>query len=471
MPTPLIVTPSSSPSRNRSTADWVRSLPPELKESFLRRVAPTPTERGLLLYDWSFWGRPDQHEPPGRWNTWLILSGRGWGKSRTGAEWVRRQVEHGRCKRLALVARTAADVRDVVVEGESGILAISPPWNRPEWEPSKRRLTWPNGAIATTFSADEPDALRGPQHDGAWCDELAAWRYPEAFDMLQMGLRLGRRPRIVVTTTPRPVKLVKELLADPTTFRTRGSTYDNAGNLAATFLRQILRKYEGTRLGRQELHAEVLDDTPGALWKRDQLEALRLRFNKHPTEFLRVVVAVDPATSTGEGSNETGIVVVGLGLDGEGYVLEDASGTYSPAEWGARVVEVYRRWEADRVVAEANQGGNLVESNLRVAVLKDEAGRVLARGEHLPISMVHASKGKRARAEPVSALYEQGRVHHVGAFPELEDQLCGWNATSGEASPDRLDALVWGFTALMLGTLVHDTRDDDYLDLQDDRSF
>jgi len=359
-----------------------------------------------------------------------------------------------------------------MVEGESGMLAISPPWFRPKYEPSKRRLTWPNGAIATTFSADEPNALRGPQYDGAWTDELAAWRFDEdAWDNLQFGLRLGKNPRVIVTTTPRPTPLVRKLIADPRSQVVRGSTYDNAGNLAPRFLRKLLDRYEGSRLGRQEIHAELLDDTPGALWTRDQIEGLRLRFSKHPVEFLRVVVAVDPATSTNENSNETGIVVCGLGLDGPGYVLEDASGEYTPAEWGAKVLELVRRWQADRAVAEANQGGNLVESNLRVAVLKDEAGKVIAKGEHLPISLVHASKGKRARAEPVSALYEQGRIHHVGAFPELEDQLCGWNATSGEESPDRLDALVWGFTDLMLGDLSEEAVDDNFFDLGDDRRF
>lgn len=468
----MIATPSLPPPQRRSRADWVRSLPPTQRAAEIRRLAPTVQEQAALLYLWTYWGRPQQFAPSGDWDTWLALAGRGWGKSRVGAEWVRNEVESGACKRLALVARTAADVRDVMVEGESGILAISPPWFRPIYEPSKRRLTWPNGAIATTFSADEPNALRGPQYDGAWCDELAAWRFDEdAWDNLQFGLRLGKNPRVIVTTTPRPTLLVRKLIADARTRVVRGSTYDNAGNLAPRFLRKLLDRYEGTRLGRQEIHAELLEDTPGALWQRDAIEALRLRFGKHPSEFLRVLVAIDPATSTNENSNETGIVVCGLGLDGMGYVLEDASGEYTPAEWGAKALELVRRWQADRVVAEANQGGNLVSSNLRVAVLKDESGKVIARGENLPISLVHASKGKRARAEPVSALYEQQRIWHVGAFPELEDQLCGWSATSGDESPDRLDALVWGFTELMLGDLAEDSSTDDFFDLGDDRQF
>lgn len=468
--TQLLSLPQRPP---RSRADWVKTLPPAQRKAYLARIAPTQREQATLLYQWkNFWARPEQLAPPGDWDTWLILAGRGFGKTRTGAEWVREEVAAG-ARRFALVARTAADARDVMVEGESGILAISPSWNKPKYEPSKRRLTWPNGAIATTFSADEPNLLRGPQFDRAWGDETAAWRFGEdAWDNLQFGLRLGKNPKVIVTTTPRPTPLMRSLLKDPRTRTTRGSTYDNAGNLAPRFLRKLLSKYEGTRIGRQEIHAELLEDTPGALWQRDAIEALRLRFSRHPVEFLRVVVAVDPATTSGEDSAETGILVVALGLDGLGYVLEDASGQYSPAEWGAKVLEVYLRWNADRVVAEVNQGGDLVESNMRVAVLKDDTtGKVLARGENLPISKVHASKGKRARAEPVSALYEQKRVRHVGAFAELEDQLCGWSARSGEASPDRLDALVWGFTELMLGDLAEETAPDNFFDLGDDRSI
>ena len=369
-----------------------------------------------------------------------MLAGRGFGKTRTGAEWIREQIAAGK-RRLALVAATAADVRDVIVEGESGILAISPPQFRPAYEPSKRRLTWPNGAIATTFSADEPERLRGPQHDGAWCDELASWRYPEAWDMLMFGLRLGADPRCVVTTTPKPVKLIRDLIKrdGQDVVVTRGSTYENRANLAPAFLQQIVRRYEGTRLGRQELNAELLDDAPGALWQRSRLDHGR-RPIAPPLK--RIVVAIDPAVSTGEGSDETGMIVAGIAEDGDGYVLEDLSGRYQPIEWAAKAVDAYRFWRADRIIGEANNGGDMIEATLRAI-----DGNVAYRA-------VRASKGKFTRAEPVSALYEQNRVHHVGSFSELEDQMCAFTSdfdrVASKYSPDRVDALVWGVTDLMV---------------------
>ncbi len=389
-----------------------------------------------MLYDWSLWGRPEQIAPPGDWRVWLLLAGRGFGKTRTGAEWVRAQVEAGRCSRLALVAPTAADVRDVMIEGESGLLRISPPWMRPEYQPSKRRIIWPNGATATTYSAEDPDQLRGPNVDGAWADELAAWSYPQAtWDMLMFTLRAGDDPRAVVTTTPRPTKVIRDLIAAPSTHVTRGTTYENAANLAPAFLDTIIRRFEGTRLGRQELMAELLTDVPGALWKRDQLEALRVR--KRPS-LARIVVAIDPAISSGEDSDETGIIAAGLSDDGQGYVLEDASCRDTPARWAATAVMLYRDLQADRIIAEANQGGAMVEHTIRTV------------DANVPVKLVHASRGKLTRAEPVAALYEQAKVHHVGAFPALEDQLCSW--TQGDAdSPDRLDALVWALSDLMLG--------------------
>lgn len=453
-----------SDSAKKSSAELLSLLPPEQRETEIRLLAPTLEDEESLFFLWSFWGRPAQFSPPGSWLTWLILAGRGWGKTRTGAEWVREQVESGAARRLALVARTLDDARQVMVEGESGLLAISPPWFRPIWEPSKGELTWPNGALAQIFSGDNPEKLRGPQNDAAWADELAAWRHPETWDQLQMTLRLGRRPRVVVTTTPRPTKLIKKLMAAATTFLTRGSTFDNVSNLAPTFLGAVLDQYAGTRLGRQELEAEVLEDNPGALWKRDDIESKRLPYKQRPLEFQRILIAVDPANSTNTASCETGIVVVGLGRDGTGYVLEDASGKYSPSEWGAKVIEVYRRWSADRVVAEANNGGNLVESNMRGAVLKDRQGNVIAQGRHLPVKLVRASQGKRTRAEPVAALYEQGRIRHVGSFPDLEDQLCSWDASTGQPSPDRLDALVWGLTELILLSLEIEVPEDDGFD-------
>lgn len=422
-----------TPAQN-SLAHSLASLPDSLRSQVLATLSPGALE--TLKADWRFWGRPDQHAPPGSWRTWLVLAGRGWGKTRTGAEWVREQVESGKAGRIALVAPTAADVRDVMVEGESGLLAICPDGKRPIYEPSKRRLTWPSGAQATTYSADEPDRLRGPQHDAAWCDELAAWRYPEAWDMLQMGLRLGADPRALVTTTPRPTPIVKRLLADKTTHTTRGSTFDNKANLAPGFLDAIVARYQGTRLGRQELYAELLEDVEGALWTRDLID--RARVQTVP-DLKRVVVAIDPAVSNDADSDETGIVVAGIGADGHGYVLDDLSGRHSPLEWARRAIGALRTYQGDRIVAEVNNGGALVEVNLRTV------------DRLVPYKAVHAAKGKRTRAEPIAALYEQGKVHHVGELARLEDQLCTWDPLAGDKSPDRLDALVWALSEVMLG--------------------
>lgn len=351
---------------------------------------------------------------------------------------------------MALIGATAADTRDVMVEGESGLLAVFPPSCQPVYEPSKRRVTFYNSkrrkiAIATMFSADEPARLRGPQHDLIWADELAAWRYPETWDQAQFGLRLGTNPRAIVTTTPRPTPLVKEIAKDPKTVLTRGSTFDNKKNLAQKFIDQVLSKYEGTRLGRQELHADILEDNPGALWQRSMIDA-----NRHRLEFdednkplplpdmRRIVVAIDPAASSGEESDETGIIVAGLGTDGLGYVLADGSVKESPLGWAKAAIALYRRFGADRIVAEVNQGGEMVE-----AVVRQADANVAYRG-------VHASKGKVIRAEPVAALYEQGRIRHAGTFAKLEDQMCEWDPINSAKSPDRVDALVWAFTELMV---------------------
>lgn len=388
-----------------------------------------------LLYDWRFWARSDQLPPPGEWRAWVILAGRGWGKTRTGAEWVRAEVEAGRRGRLALIGATAADVRDVMIEGESGIMATASPTFRPVYEPSKRRVTWPNGAIATAYSADEPDRLRGPQHDGGWPDELAAWRYPETLDMFLLGLRLGPDPRFVVTTTPRPTTVIKELIAAPTTVVTRGSTYDNLENLAPAFAEQIIRKYEGTRLGRQELLAEILTDTPGALWTYAMLEDRR-----SAPDLTRCVVAVDPSGGSGSENDEQGIVVGGRGVDGHGYVVADRSCKLSPDGWGRRVVQAYIDFSADAIVVEKNFGGDMAESVVKAAA------RVM--GVAVKIAMVTASRGKALRAQPVAALYEQRMMHHVEVFSELEEQMATWTPESG-VSPDRLDALVWMVTETM----------------------
>lgn len=422
-------------SATESLAVLTSSLPAEQRRALLDEF--TDDELETLEYEWPYWARPSQLPPPGDWRVWLLLAGRGFGKTRTLAEWVRDRIESGRSGRMALVAPTAADVRDVIVEGESGILAVCPPWNRPLYEPSKRRLTWPNGAIATTYSADEPDRLRGPQHDAAACDEIAAWRYPETFDMLMLGLRLGNDPRALAATTPKPVRLVRELLAAGTTSVTRGSTYENAPNLAPAFLTQITAKYEGTRLGRQELNAELLDDVPGALWTRKVLDDLR---TVQVPDLQRIVVAVDPAVTSGEDADETGISVAGLGVDGHGYVLGDLSCRMSPEGWARRAVNAFREHRADRIVAEVNNGGDLVERVIRTVDVS------------VAYKAVHASRGKRVRAEPIAALYEQGKVHHVGAFADLEDQMCAYTPDGYDGSPDRLDALVWALTELMLNS-------------------
>jgi phage terminase large subunit-like protein len=387
---------------------------------------------------WFRTARPEQISPPGNWAIWLVSAGRGWGKTRTGAEWVRSQAEGCSTSRLALVAATASDARDTMIEGESGILAVCPDHFRPTYEPSKRRLTWPNGAIATAYSSEEPDRLRGPQHSAAWIDELAAFANLEAtWNMLQFGMRLGKNPQQLITTTPRPLKLLKQLIGRGDCVTTRGSTYDNRQNLPPSFFSQIIRKYEGTRLGRQELDAELLEDIEGALWSSHLIEATRLP-KDHPLDLKRVVISLDPAISVGENSDSTGIVAAGIGFDGHGYILEDLTGKFAPNEWAMRAIAAYKRHKADRIVAEANQGGQMVESTLRAV------------DANVPVKLVHASRGKVTRAEPISALYEQARVHHVGLFVELEDEMTSYEPGSSN-SPDRMDALVWALTELMIG--------------------
>ena len=393
----------------------------------------------LLESGWSAVARPSQLPPPGDWRIWLLLGGRGSGKTRTIVEWVKSQVESGAAGRIALVAPTASDARDVIVEGESGVLATSPDWNRPIYEPSKRRLTWPNGALATLYSADEPERLRGPQHDAAACDELAAWRYALAWDMLMFGMRLGSNPRCVVATTPKPVKLIRELLSreGKDVVVTRGKTADNRAHLAPQFLAQITSRYEGTRLGRQELDGELLEDTPGALWNRDLLEQTRVISAPSLT---RIVVAIDPAGSTSEGSDETGVTVAGIGPDGHGYVTHDLAGRYTPTEWAKAAVGAYHFHKADRIVGESNFGGNMVEATVRAV------------DPNVSFKLIHSSRGKVLRAEPIAALFEQRRAHLVGTFPELEDEMCAfttdWNR-SRDGSPNRIDATVFALAELM----------------------
>lgn len=404
----------------------------------------------FLLHDWLCWARDDQLPPQaaqggGPWTTWLILGGRGSGKTRAGAEWVR-GVALGRApfsaapvSPIALVAENLHDVRAIMVEGMSGLLAIHRRDERPQFSSSRRELEWPNGARAQLFSADDPESLRGPQFAAAWCDEIGKWRQAEAaWSMLQFGLRLGTMPRQVATTTPRATRLLKALLADPQTAITRARTGDNAGNLAPSFLSNIVARYEGTALGRQELDGELIEEREGALWSAHDLDAHRVSVAP-PLE--RVVIAIDPAVTGRTSSDACGIVAAARGTDGRGYVLEDATRPAStPLAWAQAAVVLYHKWQADCVIAEVNQGGDLVESVMRQIE------------PNLPIRTVHASRGKIVRAEPVAALYQQGRVSHVGVFAKLEMEMCDFSQAglSGTRSPDRVDALVWALSSLML---------------------
>jgi phage terminase large subunit-like protein len=396
-----------------------------------------------LQDNWRLKARPSQLPPPGDWwSTWLVLPGRGWGKTLAGSNWVCELAMASVC-RIALIAPTAADCRDILIEGATGVLASAPSWCRPVYEPSKRVVRWGNGSQAHAFSGEEPDRLRGMQFHWGWWDEACSTpNKDDVWNMYSMGLRLGERPRTLITTTPKPSKFLNGLLAreNKEVVVVRGTTYENEPNLAPGFIEAIKRRYENTRIGRQEILGEVLNDTPGALWQIDWLD--RDRVTEAPKELRRIVVAVDPAVSNNEGSDETGIIVCGVGQNGHGYVLEDLSGRYAPHEWAARAVAAFRRHRADRVVIEANQGGLMASETLRT---QDRA---------LPIKAVHASRGKVTRAEPIATLYEQGRVHHVGTFPQLEDQLTSFTSdfdrSSAGFSPDRLDALVWGFSELLI---------------------
>lgn len=455
-------------------------------EGFLKRL--DAKELKELKYRWRFWARKNQIAPEGLWTFWLLLAGRGFGKTRSGAEWINERVISGKGKFIHLIAPTAADVRKVMVEGESGLIAVSPPWNKPEFEPSKLKLTWPNGAVAFMFSAEEPERLRGPQCDTIWADELAAWKkLQDTWDMAMFGFRLGDDPRAAITTTPKPLQILKELLAreGKDVVVTRGSTYDNKQNLAQQFFVQVVSKYEGTRLGRQELDAEILEDMPGALWARTNLDGNRIHgampfpkviregetevdnakfespvvLKRHaaqimasvPEDLSRVVIAVDPNTSNKEGSDEIGITVQGKGTSGRGYVLYDGSMRGSPNEWGSVCVLLHDAFMADGVIGEANQGGNMVEYTVQSSAkfLKLEG---LRSSDFINVTLVHATRGKVTRAEPVAALYEQNRIAHVGQHQVLEDQMClftlDFDRNAMGYSPDRVDALVWGFTHL-----------------------
>lgn len=432
----------------RSAAAWLASAMPEKVDEFLEGLS----DEALMALPWlfEFWALPHQLPPEGVWKTWVIMGGRGAGKTRAGAEWVRAQVEGarpldpGRARRVALVGETVDQAREVMVFGASGILACSPPDRMPVWEAGRKRLVWPNGALAEVYSAHSPESLRGPQFDAAWVDELAKWKKAEeAWDMLQFALRLGDNPQQVVTTTPKNVGVLKAIMKNPSTVLTQAPTEANKAYLAASFLEEVRARYAGTRLGRQELDGVLLEDAEGALWTTAGLEACRAPV---PERLSRVVVAVDPPVTGHAGSDECGIVVVGAVTEGapsdwRAWVLEDASvSAASPADWARAAISAMERHGADRLVAEVNQGGDLVESVVRQV------------DPMVPFRAVRASRGKTARAEPVAALYEQGRVHHSRGLGAIEDQMCRMTVRGyeGKGSPDRVDALVWALTELMV---------------------
>jgi len=432
------------------TAEQLREIPDEQVQEALSQLSPKQLEE--LKYDHKFWARPEQLAPEGDWNTWFLNCGRGFGKTWTGVQWCREQVKRG-LKRGGAIMATNSDVERVAIKGESGFLNLC--WKddvtyagkrmgAPEWSPTKRTLTWENGAKIEFYSSQEPERLRGPQFQFLWADEMAAWAYDEeTWQMAQFCLRLGKHPRAVVTTTPKPTKLVRTLLKEPTTHVTTGSTFDNAANLADTYLKAVKDQYEGTRLGRQELYAEVMEEAEGALWTTDMLDSSQVALKEVP-QLNRVVVSLDPAITANKESDMTGIVVAGIDVNGKGYVLGDYTDRLTPQGWASKAIELYHHFQADRIVAERNQGGDMVRRTIEV---EDET---------VPIKLVHASRGKFARAEPISALYERGLVRHVrdceASLGELETQMRTWEPLGSIGSPDRLDALVWALTDLMLGS-------------------
>ena len=392
--------------------------------------------------NWLSIARPKQITPEGNWFIWILLAGRGFGKSRTASEDLARYALSHPGERIAVVSATTNDLRKVCFEGDSGILNVIPPKCVKQYNISMSQIELFNGALIEGFSAEKPDRLRGPQFHRAYCDELASWQRPDTFDMLMFGLRLGKNPQCVITTTPRPTQLIKDLMKRSDIHITRGSTFDNKANLAPSFIKAVEAKYDGTRLGRQELYAEILDDNPGALWKRDDIDSTRV--STHP-ELLRIVVAIDPAVTNKEDSDETGIIVAGIAnINGtiHGYILDDVSMKGSPDEWARKAVQTYHHWKADRIIGETNNGGDMIETVIRTI------------DPSVSYKGVHASRGKLTRAEPISALYEQHKVHHVGMFPQLEDSMCEWDPVHSTDSPDRMDA------CLVRTTLVKTNRGD-----------
>jgi phage terminase large subunit-like protein len=438
-------------------ATYLRSLPKDQVEKALSSL--TAKQLIDLKHSWHFWARPEQLEPSGdEWNTWFINAGRGFGKSRAGVEWVREQIKNGK-RRIAAVAATNSDIERVMVKGESGFLNCCSPSDKthkgkllgfPVWSPTKRQLTWENGAYVQFFSAEEPERLRGPQFEAAWCDELAAWNKDiDTWDMLQFCMRLGKHPRICVTTTPRSTTLVRKILKDPRTVVTTGSTFDNAANLATTYLQAVKDQYEGTRLGRQELYAEVLSENEGALWTGEMIDACQIKREDLP-EMSQIIVSVDPATSNNVESDSTGIIIAGLSyeedINGVVYILEDHTFKGLPETWASKAVSLYHDWDANFIVYERNQGGDLIPTLFKSI------------DENIPLRGVFASNAKIARAEPVSLLYEKGRVKHVSnpasgdpsGLKELETQMTTYEPMGKHKSPDRYDSMVWAVTMLLL---------------------
>ena len=437
--------------KRQITADTLRELPASKVNELFEALGPRKVEE--LKHDWNFWARDNQLAPEGNdWNTWFINAGRGFGKTRSGVEWVREQVKGG-VKRIAAVASTNSDIERVMVKGESGFLSVCWKGDKtyagknmgfPDWSPTKRTLTWENGAQVQFFSAEEPERLRGPQFELAWCDETAAWNKDiDTWQMLQFCMRLGKHPRIMVTTTPKPTKLIRQILKDPKTVITTGSTFDNSANLAKTYLTAVKEQYEGTRLGKQELYAEVLEEAQGALWTTAMLDEASVKLDDVP-DLSRIVVALDPAVTSNAESDMTGIVVAGIDVNGVAYVLGDYTDRLSPQGWASKAIELYYHHEADRIVAEVNQGGDMVKTTIH------------GEDDTVPYKAVRASRGKFARAEPISALYERGLVKHVAnpkddaSLNELEIQMRTWEPLGSIGSPDRLDALVWAITDLSL---------------------
>jgi len=405
------------------------------KEDLTKILLNLSTEqKKAVLNSWELRARDKQLEPEEDFTTWLISCGRGWGKTLCGAQTVRSYIESGRAKRVALIGATSADVRDVMIQGVSGLMSIAPPEFRPVYEPSKRRLTYPNGSICTAYADAEPEQLRGAEVDLIWCDEICKWKYPEyTLDMARFCLRGGDSPKIIITTTPKPIKVIKDLLEDETCYLTTGNTFENS-KLPDAFVDHMKKRYSNTRIGEQELYARLLDDNPQAMWKRHDIEDHRVL--KAP-DLKRVVVSIDPAGSHNANSDETGITVAGIGFNDQGYVLDDLSLKASPKQWGEVAISAFHKYQADKIVVEKNMGGDMCTHVLSSI------------DPNIPVKTVHASRGKVARSEPIASLYEQGRIHHVGFFAELEDQMCQWEP-SLKGSPDRMDSLCWAMTELML---------------------